>query len=228
MNIPTHQQLMLGEISASVALQLEHIANERDEVARLIKAGFPTQAFLHLWIVTEVAAKELMCIYKYTKDTHAAIKKVHLELKRAVQPHLDVVSKEQAHSLADAVVDKTLPSLINPFHSLFKSGAETTCRKLDVGIIKSALIVLDLAVEEAHLNYLLATKVNELPVGIKLTDKTTIRERRNKLVHTNGQVVDSTLTQLLTIFDYFFALLQSIGFPPAVSQQQNSDKEVAE
>ena len=88
MTLPTHKQLMLDEIAASKALSSEHIASELAQALKLREAGFSTQAFLHLWIVPEVAAKELMCIYKYTKDTHEALKKLQPELKRSLQPHL--------------------------------------------------------------------------------------------------------------------------------------------
>lgn len=224
----THKQLMLNEISASRVLQLELIIKARAEAENLRIASFPTQAFLHLWIVTEVAAKELMCIYKYTKNTHSVINKVQLELKRAVQPHLNIVSMEQANRSAEDVADKALPSLIAPFHSIFKSGAGVACRQLDIGVINSCLEALDLTVDHARLGYLLGTKDNPLPDGVILSSKITIRERRNKLVHTNGQVDDATLAQLLPVFDYFFSLLQQLTTQFAVSQQLNLDNEVAE
>lgn len=228
MTLSTHKQLMLSEISASTALQPELIIKARAEAEKLRSAGFSTQAFLHLWIVTEVAAKELMCIYKYTKDTHDALKKIQPELKRALQPHLNAPTKVEANEQALILTAKALPSFISPFYSLFKVAAQISCRQLNVAVIKSAFAVLELMTDEQTINYLLTTKIKQLPMKIEFTDKITIRERRNRLVHTNRQVDDATLAQLLPVFDYFFSLLQQLTTQFAVSQQLNLDNEVAE
>ena len=128
MTLLTHKQLMMAEIAASKALSSEHIASERAQAVKLREAGFPTQAFLQLWIVTEVAAKELMCIYKYTKDTHETLKKLQPELKRALQPHLNEQPKKAANEQASLLAGKTLPSLVSPLYGVFKPYAQNSCR----------------------------------------------------------------------------------------------------
>ncbi|MBP8772089.1 hypothetical protein ACW5XX_00755 [Aeromonas mytilicola] len=228
MTLPTHKQLMLDEIAASKALSSEHIASELAQALKLREAGFSTQAFLHLWIVTEVAVKELMCIYKYTKDTHEALKKLQPELKRSLQPHLNAPSKKVANEQAMTLTAKALPSLVSSFHSVFKSAAQTNCRHLDMAVIKSVFAVLKQAIDEIRLDYLLATKFKAIPEGVDLKDKTTVRNWRNKLVHTNGHVDDKTLAQLLPIFDYFFSLLQQLSTLSVASQQPDLNEEVAQ
>ncbi|WP_270698112.1 hypothetical protein [Aeromonas sp. QDB05] len=201
MTLPTHNQLMLAEIAASKALSPEHIASEREKAANLMAAGFTTQAFLHLWIVTEVAVKELIRIYKYTKDAHEILKKMQSELKRALKRHLVARPKETAHEQASILTNMALPSLSNSLYGVLKNHAES--RQLDVAAIKSALTVLEITVDSAWFEYLLATKIEELPECIDFSEKTTVRERRNKLVHSNGSVSDATLVRLLPLFDYF-------------------------
>ncbi|MCS6174111.1 hypothetical protein [Shewanella baltica] len=227
MTLPTLKQLILVEIGANTAMKLEHITKERAEAVRLRAAGFSTQAFLHQWIVVEVAAKQLMCIYKYTQDTLSALNKTKPALKRAVQPHLTVGTKEQAHTIATEITDKSLRQMVTTFHGIFKPKAEVACRKLDIGVIKSSFEKLELTVDRQRLEYLLGTEENPLPDGITLTSKITIRERRNQLVHTNGHVSDETLTQLVPLFDYFFSLIEqltdSTEQPRLPSSQRQAD-----
>lgn len=99
-----------------------------------------------------------MCIYKYTKDTHEALKKLQPELKRSLQPHLNAPSKKVANEQAMTLTAKALPSLVSSFHSVFKSAAQTNCRHLDMAVIKSVFAVLKQAIDEIRLDYLLATK----------------------------------------------------------------------
>lgn len=230
MTLPSHQQLMLSEIVSSNALSPAHLQTEREHAHKLLMAGFTTAAFLHLWIVTEVAAKELMAIYKYTKETHDALKKVGPELNRALRPHITASSQKEAHALAGELTASALPSLVRPLQGIFKSHAQNNCRQLDISVIKAAFQVLAQPVDSERLEYLLATKVTAPPAGIGLTDKTTVRERRNKLVHSNGTVDAATAMQLLPIFDVFFSLLQQISAQIHQEQdaQHNLNKEVAQ
>ncbi len=229
MTLPTHKQLMMAEIAASKALSSEHIASELAQALKLREVGFPTQAFLHLWIVTEVAAKELMCIYKYTKDTHDALPKLLPELNRALRPHITAPNPKEMNTQVKILSGKALPSMVGPLQSIFKAHAQSSCRQLDIAVIKAALVVLEMTVDHSRLEYLLATKVKTLPVGIDLADKTTVRERRNKLVHSNGTVGSAVVAQLLPIFDEFFSLLQGVSAtPPLNSSQPDLDKEVAQ
>ncbi|HAY94629.1 hypothetical protein [Shewanella sp.] len=214
MTLPTHKQLMLAAISSNEALKVAHIQAERHHAQTLQEAWFTTAAFLHLWIVTEVAAKELMNIYKYTKETKAALKKLQLELKRALQPHLSVSSKKEAHAQAQTLIAKALPSLIGPLQSIFNDHAKSASRQLDLAVIKSALTTLEVSFNSSRVEYLLASKVAALPDGIDLKDKTTVRERRNKLVHSNGTVTAETAAALLPMFDEFFSLLLGTSATP--------------
>lgn len=227
MTLPTHKQLMLSEIAANDALKVAHIQAERQHAQTLQEAGFTTAAFLHLWIVTEVAAKELMCIYKYTKETQAALKKLQPELKRALQPHLTFSSKKEADAQAQTLSAKALPSMIGPLQSIFNDHAKSVSRQMALAVIKSALELLAQDIDIALLDYLLGTKEKQLPDGVSLGGKTTIRNRRNDLVHTNGQVDEAVLAQLLPVFDYFFGLLAQIHQLAKTSTQPNQHHEVA-
>lgn len=230
MTLPTHCQLMLAEIASNNALSPAHIQAERQHAQKLLQAGFATAAFLHLWIVTEVAAKELMSIYKYTKDTHDALKKMQPELSRSLATHIGAPTKNEAHTQAKALCVNALPSLAGSLHGIFKVHAQSSCRQLDIAVIKTALTTLAISFTGPRLEYLLATKVAALPAGIDLNDKTTVRERRNKLVHSNGTVTAATATQLLPIFDEFFGLLQQVSNAPEHAQnaQPHSANEVAQ
>ncbi|WP_429091354.1 hypothetical protein [Aeromonas rivipollensis] len=227
MTLPSHQQLMLSEIVSSNALSPAHLQTEHEHAHNLLKAGFTTAAFLHLWIVTEVAAKELMCIYKYTKETQAALKKLQPELKRALQPHLTVSSKKEADAQAKMLSAKALPSMIGPLQSIFNDHAKSVSRQLDLAVIKSALELLAQDIDIALLDYLLGTTEKALPEGISLSGKTTVRNRRNALVHTNGQVDDATMAQLRPVFEYFFDLLAQLQQLANTSLQPDLKNEVA-
>jgi len=168
-----------------------------------------------------------MCIYKYTKETQAALKKLQPELKRALQPHLTISSKKEAHAQAQTLSAKALPSLIGPLQSIFKDHAQRSSRQLDISIIKKSLVVVVQAVDLARLDYLLGTENKPLPEGISLGSNTTIRNRRNDLVHTNGQVDDATMTQLRPIFEYFFDLLTQLQQLANASLQPDLKNEVA-
>ncbi|WP_429231098.1 hypothetical protein [Aeromonas veronii] len=230
MTLPSHQQLMLSEIVSSNPLSPAHLQTEREHANKLLMAGFTTAGFLHLWIVTEVAAKELMAIYKYTKETHDALKKMGPELNRALRPHITASSQKEAHAQAGELTANALPSLVRPLQGIFKSHAQNSCRQLDISVIKAAFQVLAQPVDSERLEYLLATKVTDPPAGIGLTDKITVRERRNKLVHSNGSVDAATVMQLLPIFDVFFNLLQQISAQIHQEQdaQHNLNNEVAQ
>lgn len=230
MTLPSHQQLMLSEIVSSNALSPAHLQTEHEHAHKLLLAGFTTAAFLHLWIVTEVAAKELMAIYKYTKETHEALKKMGPELNRALRSHITASSQKEAHAQAGELTANALPSLVGPLQGIFKTHAQNSCRQLDISVIKAAFQVLAQPVDSVRLEYLLATKVTALPTGIGLTDKTTVRERRNKLVHSNGSVDAAIAMQLLPVFEHFFSLLQQVGVQihQAQGAQHNLNKEVAQ
>ena len=227
MTLPTHQQLMLFEIASNEALKVAHIQAERQHAQTLQEAGFTTAAFLHLWIVTEVAAKELMCIYKYTKETQAALKKLQPELKRALQHHLTFSSKKEADAQAQTLSAKALPSMIGPLQSIFNDHAKSVSRQLDLAVIKSALELLAQDIDIALLDYLLGTTEKALPEGFSLSGKTTVRNRRNALVHTNGQVDEAVLAQLLPVFEYFFDLLAQLQQLANASLQPDLNNEVA-
>ncbi|MFB2776802.1 hypothetical protein [Shewanella xiamenensis] len=228
MTLPSHKQLLHYEFALNKALSPAHIQAERQHAQKLLHAGFTTAAFLHLWIVTEVAAKELMCIYKYTKETQAALKKLQPELKRALQPHLTVSSKKEADAQAQTLSAKTLPSMIGPLQSIFKDHAKSASRQLDLAVIKSALELLAQDIDIALLDYLLGTKEKQLPDGVSLGGKTTIRNRRNDLVHTNGQVDNATMAQLRPVFEYFFDLLAQLQQLANTSLQPDLKNKVAQ
>lgn len=227
MTLPSHQQLMRTEIASNHALLPAHLQAERQHAQKLLQAGFTTAAFLHLWIVTEVAAKELMSIYKYTKDTLEALKKMQPELSRSLATHISAPTKKEAHTQAQTLCVNALPSLAGSLHGIFKLHAQTSCRQLDIAVIKSALITLEVSFTGPRLEYLLATKVGELPAGIDLKDKTTVRERRNKLVHSNGTVTAETAAALLPIFDEFFGLLLGASSNLHQDAQPHLNNEVA-
>ncbi|MDH1899231.1 hypothetical protein [Aeromonas caviae] len=226
MTLPSHKQLLHSEFALNKALSPAHIQAERQHAQKLLQAGFATAAFLHLWIVTEVAAKELMSIYKYTKDTHDALKKLGPELKRALQPHITAANKKAAHLQASELSEKTLTAMIGPLHGVFNDQAKNSSERLDVGIIKSVLNELELPFDNIKLDYLLGTKEKALPEGISNIGQITIRNRRNALVHTNGKIDGATLVQLLLVFEYFFELLTQIQ-AAADRLQPHSANEVA-
>lgn len=210
MTLPTHKQLMLSEIASNEALKVAHIQAERQHAQTLQEAGFTTAAFLHLWIVTEVAAKELMSIYKYTKDTPAALNKLKPKLKHALIKNLNHSPKKLINAQASQLTDQALPALSQTLCDIFKKSYTSDFIRLDIKKIELALTLSRLPVDKAILKYLLASTVKALPDGYGLKDKTTVRTRRNKLVHSNRQIDEAIWAELLPVFDYFFDLLAQL------------------
>lgn len=225
--MPMHKKLMLAEIAKNKALSPTQIVAERLHAENLLEAGFDTAAFLHLWIVTEVAAKELMSIYKYTKDTSAALEKLEPKLKHVLIKNFNNSSEKPTNEQASKLTIQALPALTETLCDVFKKSYTSDFIRLDVTKIMSAIDVLALPVDKVILKYLLSTEIKERPDGCGIKDKTTVRARRNKLVHSNRQIDDAILVQLLPIFDYFFDFLSKIHQLAETSTQPNFNQEVA-
>lgn len=188
------KQLMLAEVNKSPVFQID---KDLATAKALTASGFYTSAFLQYWQITEVIAKELMVISKYAADCVDATSKTIKSLKK----HL----KTNARDIDQTQLAKDLQV---SFVSLFKVKAEQSSRNLDIAAITKCLKTLGLAFNDELLQYLLATKVKTLPAGIQFADKSTVRERRNQLVHRNGQLSDTDLTELLPVFNHFFDLIK--------------------
>lgn len=190
------RKLMTAEIKKSSAFDVQM---GLETANALIAAGFHTSAFLQYWQITESMAKELMVIAKYAADCVDATNKTLRTLKKHLEASGAIVNEFQVKEDLQAT-----------FVSLFKPKAEQSSRNLDIGAITKSLKTLGLAFNDEYLKFLLGTKVDNLPVGIQFSDKSTVRERRNQLVHRNGQISDDDLTVLLPVFDQFFDLIKQV------------------
>lgn len=190
------KQLMLAEINKSTVFQID---KDLATATALTDNGFYTSAFLQYWQITEVTAKELMLIAKYAADCVDATNKTLRTLKKHFKASGAIVNEA-----------KIKEDLQATFVSLFKPKAEQSSRNLDIGAIAKSLNTLGLVFNNEYLSFLLATKIDNLPVGIQFSDKSTVRERRNQLVHRNGQISDDDLNVLLPVFDHFFDLIKQV------------------
>ncbi len=190
------RELMTAEIKKSSAFDVQM---GLETANALIAAGFHTSAFLQYWQVTEAMAKELMVIAKYSDDCVDATNKTLKIYKKHFKANSQIVVEAQIRQ-----------DLQSSFITLFKSKAEQSSRNIDIGAITKSLNTLGVAFNDAYLQFLLATKVKDLPVGIQLNDKATVRERRNQLVHRNGQISDVDLAILQPVFHHFFDLIKQV------------------
>lgn len=190
------KQLMLAEINKSTVFQID---KDLATATALTDNGFYTSAFLQYWQITEVTAKELMLIAKFAADCVDVTNKTLKTLRKHLKASGTIVDEA-----------KIKQDLQTSFITLFKPKAEQSSRNLDIGAITKSLKTLGLAFNDEYLKFLLGTKVDNLPVGIQFSDKSTVRERRNQLVHRNGQISNDDLNVLLPVFDYFFDLIKQV------------------
>lgn len=71
--------------------------------------------------------------------------------------------------------------------------------------IISGLTLIEPTADKSQLRFLLASKIDEQPKG-ELTSKTTIRERRNQVIHNNSKITQDYFENTIDYFDYFFSL----------------------
>ncbi|MGL4939265.1 hypothetical protein [Shewanella sp.] len=178
-----------------------------------------------------MAAKELMIIHKYTKDTPAALKKLEPKLKHVLIKNLNYSPKNLINVQASNLTLQTLPALAKSLCEVFKKSYTSDFIRLDFKKIELALDLLALPadkVDKAVLKYLLASSIEKLPDGYGLKDKITVRERRNRLVHSNRQIDAAIFEQLLPVFAYLFELLSDIQDLAQACTQPNQHPEVAQ
>lgn len=183
---------MLHQIDSSKMFDCDAHLNE---ALKLHKSGFYTASFLQYWRIVEVTAKELMVIFKASEETVNWTNNAVKVLKR--------------HGVGFSE-DSITVSISNSVYSLAEKNARGSCRNLDVGVIKKALKNLDIDYDESWIDFLFGTVEKNLPDDIKLDSKTTIRNRRNLLTHTNHTVDEFTLDQIVPIFNQFLTVIESI------------------
>ena len=69
----------------------------------------------------------------------------------------------------------------------------------------SGLTLIEPTADQSQLKFLLASEIDKPPKGF--TSKTTIRERRNQVIHSNSKITQDYFKKTIDYFDYFFSLI---------------------
>jgi hypothetical protein len=170
-------------------LKLETFKVNENHCRELIATGYYTEAFLALWILTEVIAKNIQITYKASS---AAEKISSSLLKKLTSNNIDIEKNNLASQLRDTSFSEAKNIISNKRDYV------------DAGVVIASLKFFTPELDEIRLKFLLATKVEVAPV--ETPSKSTVRNRRNDLVHNNSKVSKEDLETYLQYFEYFFSL----------------------
>lgn len=155
----------------------------------LANAGYYTEAFLAMWILVETISKKIQITYRCSMDTE----KISDSLLAKLHTHEVNIGKN------DLIID------VNDI--LFCGVKEMYGNKREnilADTVISGLTLIEPTADKSQLKFLLASKIDEPPKG--LTSKTTIRERRNRVIHSNSKIPQDHFKITIDYFDYFFSL----------------------
>lgn len=177
-------------------LKLGKCISDIEHCKELANAGYYTEAFLAMWILVEVIAKNIQITYR------ASIAAANISgslLKKLVANHVDI----EKNNLRSQLIDISF--------SQAKGMYGNKREYVDVGDVISGLKLVTSDADEHQLRFLLASKVDKAPIGF--SSKTTIRERRNDLVHNNSKIAQDDFKSYEDYFDYFFSLTAMAKLP---------------
>lgn len=189
--------LLISKLAKSKTVDIK---NDLDEAFKLAQNQFFTSAFLRQWRILEAISRELMLLYRTSKET----KKIQKKL-------LSVLRKSKIESKTN--------NLSYQFENiLFSSTAkhmENSCRNIDISTIKNALSDCEIDFDGKKIKFILSSELskddkkeeNLIPLGV---DRISIREKRNRLIHKNQSITADEYEQYLPFFQYYFDLISQI------------------
>lgn len=163
--------------------------SDLEHCKKLANAGYYTEAFLAMWILVETISKKIQITYRCSMDAE----KISDSLLEKLHTHeIDIEKNNLIIQINDTLFHRVKEMYGSKRENIF---ADT---------VISGLTLIEPTVDESQLKFLLASEINEPPKG--LTSKTTIRERRNQVIHNNLKITQDYFNNTIDYFDYFFSL----------------------
>jgi len=184
-------------------LKLGKFSPDMEHCKELIDLGYYTEAFIAMWILVEVISKDIQI------TNRAAIVAGRISdslLNKLRKNNVDI----EKNSLRDQLVDVA-----------FVQAKNTQGAKREYIIAKdvvSGLKHIVTTVDEDMLMFLLSSKIDKAPAGF--SSKTTIREKRNGLVHGKSRIEKDDLMNCMPYFDYFFSLTVMVNLSTVINPAQ--------
>lgn len=161
---------------------IEHCKN-------LANAGYYTEAFLAMWILVETISKKIQITYRVSMGAE----KISDSLLVKLHTHEVNIEKNNLRIQINDI-------LFYRVKEMYGNRRENVL----ADTVISGLTLIEPTADKSQLKFLLASEIDEAPKG--LTSKTTIRERRNQVIHSNSKITQDYFKNIIDYFDYFFSL----------------------
>lgn len=164
-----------------------------EEAESLALSGFYTSAFLRQWQVVEAVSRELIIItrsYDEAQNTWSGISKIF---------------KKQT---IDPVKNNLKLQIENVLFSSAKQKMESSFRYIDIGQLGKAFDSLGLSWDKLSVRYLMASSIKKENRPPGANESTTIREKRNQVIHRNLSLTKAQYDQYLPFFQQFFDIVR--------------------
>lgn len=184
------EDFILTHLKGSKSLS---VADDIKEAESLALNGFYTSAFLRKWQIVESVSRELIIITRSHDDAQKSWGKIsNIFKKQKIDPEKNNLKLQ----------------IENVLFSLAKQKIESSFRYIDIGQLEAALDSLGLSFDKLSVRYLMASSIKKenRPSGVK--ELTTIREKRNYVIHRNQTLTKDQYNQYLLFFQHFFDIVQ--------------------
>ena len=170
-------------------LNFGECVSDLEHCKELANAGYYTEAFLAMWILVETISKKIQITYRCSMDAE----KISDSLLAKLHTHeTDIEKNNLITQINDTLFYRVKEIHGNKRENVF---ADT---------VISGLTLIEPTADKSQLRFLLASEIGEPPKGF--TSKTTIRERRNQVIHSNSKITQDYFEKTIDFFDYFFSL----------------------
>lgn len=163
--------------------------SDLEHCKKLANAGYYTEAFLAMWILIEAISKKIQITYRCSMDAE----KMSASLLKMLYKHEVNVEKNNLRIQINDI-------LFYRVKEMYGSRRENVL----ADAVISGLTLIEPTADKSQLKFLLASEIDEPPKGF--TSKTTIRERRNQVIHSNSKITQDYFKNTIDYFDYFFSL----------------------
>lgn len=170
-------------------LKLGKYASDIEHCKELSDAGYYTESFLAMWILVEVISKSI----QITHRASIAADKISGSLLKKL--HANNVDTEK-YNLCGQIIDTAFLQV----KKMYGTRREYVNAKDVIAMLKHIAPDAD----EQKLIFLLSSEVKKAPAGF--SSKTTIREKRNDLVHNKRAISKDDFKNYIDYFEYFFSL----------------------
>lgn len=163
--------------------------SDLEHCKELANAGYYTEAFLAMWILVETISKKIQMTYRCSMDAE----KISNSLLAMLHNHkIDIEKNNLSIQMNDIL-----------FHRIEKMHGNKR-ENVYADTVISGLRLIEPTADMSQLKFLLGSEIDKPPKGF--TSKTTIRERRNQVIHSNSKITQDYFKKTIDYFDYFFSL----------------------